>query len=206
MQESYYKSTSTTLHFGRIKGLSLDIIFVLCEEDQPLRTIDIANILGKKRNIVYQYLRRLAIKGFVNYEQGLWLALGSAIKLYKILKRLHEDNKKIAQRLQEDYNKITVAEKQIKFDHCFSNYHPTEAEEVVVKALVEHYNRTHQLGILLQNPYDYYEHGIHLAPEDFNRARISLQNEGIITWGRYKDKGAWKLALKKDFVLMLSKI
>ncbi|MEM3383868.1 MAG: hypothetical protein QXD42_06870 [Nitrososphaerales archaeon] len=203
MQESCSKST-TTLNFGRMKGLSLDIIFILCEEDQPLRTIDIANILGKKREIVYQYLRRMALKGLINYEQGLWLALGSAIKLYKILKRLHEDKKEIIQREHKDSMKIKFTN-QIKIDHWLSNYNPTEAEEVIVNALVEHYNRTHQLGILLQNPYDYYEHGIHLSPEDFNRARISLQNEGIITWGRYKDKGAWKLALKKDFLINLSK-
>lgn len=194
-------STTTTIAFGKLRGLSLDIIFVLCEEGKAMRTIDIANVIGKPRKLVYEYLRRMARKGLVNCEQGLWLTLGSADKIFNLLKGQQKDNTKITKRQHQDNTKTTV--RQINIDLWINQYNPSEAEEVVVNALVEHYNRTGQAGLLLQNPYDYYEHGIHLSPEDFNKARISLQNEGIITWGKYKDKAAWKIALKKDFLMRL---
>lgn len=207
-------STTTTVNIARIRGLSLEILALLYSREGAY-VPDIADVLGKSRTYVRQYLHRLLKYGCVDrYDGWGWkiTPLGIDIILYNDSIQYNnnntERNTSVTLPLQKRNSSVTVSShaphttassRQLNLSLYSDNPDISDPERAVVVVLAEHYEQTGEKYRYYSDMYDFCEQ-MGISSIGVNHLIAKLKQEGVIYVMWMRDLEMWKIGLKKDFV------
>jgi|GEM_PF-2174181 len=218
-------TTTTTVQWEKIRGLSVDILLILLDEPKTLNMI--ATTTSKDYRTVYRYLYNLRKYGLVQFNDGWWHLNYDMIevidfifknrldyieynKIRDIIYSYYERNmKEIGKKYERNMKETSKCKvNSLQMSNSLRGFHGAviwlrehgcSAKQIeVVEVLVNHFKETRQPFILVDSPTE-------LAVRyGFNS--ISLQNDlarlrelGVIYICR-DVTGKWKIGLKKHFI------
>lgn len=214
-------STTTTVSLEKIRGFTLDLVFLLA--NQELRTVDLVDLTGKYAQYINKYLYRMRKYGLAVKKGSYWnlTPLGLSFLLYlenvdRIKKVDIAKHNKTELRQKKDTIKTVLRHlepkilKQVSLDDFLHKYDLDQTEVVVVEALVEHYRKTGSMFFLV---YDYYEFAEKLAsdktgklnPAALQDALKNLFEDRIVYIYRRRGARVMKIGLYKAFVETLER-
>ncbi|MEM3709915.1 MAG: hypothetical protein QXL46_03305 [Nitrososphaerales archaeon] len=208
------QNTKTKLRIASLSDITIQLLKEMYKKGYVYPP-EFAKAVGKPSKHIRVYLHRLKEKGLAFYKNSYWFPTDEAKDLL-IFPKLQEDDSK----LQEDYNELkddnrniqTVKDKTLTMMLIIEDFLREtileEEEVVVLKALVNHYNRTARLGkaqpfIKLRGiSEDLAKYGFgELTFEQLNASVATLKSLGICYFMKDKENpGFWKLGLYKAFI------
>jgi len=219
-------STTTTTTLARIRGFSIELLFLL--ESNDLTVSDLVFLTDKYDQYVREYLYRLKKYGLVDRNSPFWsltplgysfLQKRKEIQKYIGKKKEERRKKKEETKQKQNRNKTETKQKQNSIVNINNQEKPAkkqhqqlsldlwkrkhtldETEGVVVEVLVRHYNETGTPYLLAEDQYELCEKlGIDLC--NLRQAIKNLKQDGVIYFGNYeKSLGLWKIGLLKRFI------
>jgi len=102
-------TVSTTTSLGRVRGFTIDLLFLL--KDGPKRLRDLAEITEKTRPYVYTYLRNIRNYGLTEKKGFLWKLTLLGEEFHSYLNILYNNiiiSRKIEERRKKDSRKIII--------------------------------------------------------------------------------------------------
>jgi len=214
---------STTSTLSRIRGFTLELLFLL--KDECLTSTEISQKTGKSGNYVRCYLYNMRKYGLVDKELCFWkiTILGRKIiehyiKVNNIIIESKRKQKKSKRRVKESKRWIRKKEdllcaetsikacrrqtRQIQIEPFLRNCNLDDIEKAVVEVLIKHYNKTGSKFIMVKDQYELAER-LNANPSDLPNALKNLRQDGIIYIFRDKTFNCWKIGLKKAFLEVL---
>lgn len=204
-QPNYSLLVSTTTSLGKVRGFSIELLFLLSEGG--LRCCDISERTGKSQPYVHRYLRNLRSYGLVAKDGVFWQLTNLGIEFVNYLSFLNinilEYRKKIERKKKVNRNKLETkapkVSKQVPISLWTQNCDRDRVEREVVELLLKHYNKTNSKFILVKDEYELSER-LKASPEAVKEALKNLRQDNIIYLRRSQIAGYWKLGLKQAFI------
>ena len=196
--------TTGTTQINRIRGFSLTILEEL-QNSGGLRTTEIRDITGHRRDYVYRYLYNLHKYGCVS-RKDIWGWEITSLGIYILSsytttideeRRRKEEGKKEERRRKENNPRIVKTSRQINLDIFSSRDDMAEPELVVVGVLVLHYERTSEKYRYFKDEYEFADE-VGISIDDIRSTLAHLKEEGCI-YVR-KEYLGWKIGLKVNFI------
>jgi len=201
-------STSSTL--GRVRGFSIELLFMLHEGGG--RCCDLSERSGKTQPYVHRYLKNLRKYNLVCRNEAFWFLTDFGAEFVKYLSIVYNNiidyRKKKERKKEERRKKIeSSAQKRVfqaRFDIWLQNCNLLEKEKEIVEILTDHYKRTGSKYLLFATFYDVAAR-FQVSPDNLNQIFMNLKQDHVAYCWRDKTHDAWKVALYKAFVEALEK-
>jgi len=208
-----YAATTTTSTFtslSRIRGFTIDLLYLL--RNEYLRSVEIAKKTGKPANYVRSYLYNMRSYGLAEKRGDLWSLTELGVNFIERLDRKNKSKtkqKKSKRRAKVEQKKSKTSEvkqfKQIPIHLWIQNSSLDDVEKEVVEVLADHYNRTGSKFIHVRDKYELAER-CKVNPSALGEALRNLLDDNIIYVFHHRRgpfTGLTKIGLKKAFIQML---
>jgi len=203
---------SSTTTFSKVRGYSIDILYLL--KEGMLTSSDIAELTGKYAQFINVYLNRLRKYGMAEKQGSFWKITEEGLYFLTHLDKIGHIKRQIKQKVnrfktdvKQKVNTSTQNKpKQLSIQLFIKNSHRSlsDIEVEVVDILLDHYNKTGSkwiyahaglLGLAERLKVDY---------DSLGRALLNLRQDGVIyTWPKLYERQTFKLGLKNAFLKKL---
>jgi len=192
---------SSTTTFSKVRGYSIDILYLL--KEGMLTSSDIAELTGKYAQFINVYLNRLRKYGMAEKQGSFWKITEEGLYFLTHLDKIGHIKRQIK---QKENTSTQNKPKQLSIQLFIKNSHRSlsDIEVEVVDILLDHYNKTGSkwiyahaglLGLAERLKVDY---------DSLGRALLNLRQDGVIyTWPKLYERQTFKLGLKNAFLKKL---